>query len=149
MRVIRHIIAITVVSFGSMPADSAPTYFPDVSGIWKPLSSDTRVMTMKSANGKITIGSQDLSCTLTDLTPPEFADPLSPPSVTAMGVCDEESSTAYTKETLTVLQVGHDVFLIDASVLLRLVNENTEPKEDKVYTNRAPTISIYRRMRGR
>jgi hypothetical protein len=134
------------VGVGLMPARSAPAVFPNISGIWKRLGSDDRVMTIKSVSGKITVEALDLSCTLTDLKSPEPADPLSPPSVTASGVCDEESFTAYTKDTLTVLRVGQDVFLIDASVLIRLVNENSDPKQDEAYTNQAPTISMYRKL---
>lgn len=130
------------------PSGGAPALasFPDVSGLWKPLNSDDRLMTIKLSNNKIIIEAPDLRCTLSDFRSPEFNDLASPPSVKATGICDEESETVYTKEMLTVLQVGRDVFLIDASVLVRLVNENSEPKEDENYTNRTPTISLYQRV---
>jgi hypothetical protein len=74
---------------------------------------------------------------------------MSPPSVTANSVCDDESDTIYTKETLTAVRVGQDILLIDATVLLRHVNENSDPKIDETYTNQALVVTIYRKVRSR
>jgi hypothetical protein len=115
----------------------------DLNGAWKPLSSDDRVMTIKQVKDKITVGARDLSCTLTSLQS-ETSDP---PSVTASGECFEESFTSYAKVTLTVVQVGRELLLIEAAVPIRLVNENTEPKIDGTYTNKPAFITVYRRVR--
>jgi hypothetical protein len=82
---------------------------PDVNGTWKPLSADDRLMTIKLLKGKITIKARELSCTLSDLQS-EANDLSMTPSVTANSVCYAESAIVYTKETLTTLQVGRDVF---------------------------------------
>jgi hypothetical protein len=128
---------------------SAPIVFvpmPDVNGIWKPLSADNRLMTMRLANGKITVEANDLFCTLSDLQTDDDAL-MTPPGVTANSVCNEESDVVYAKETLTILKTAQDFFLIDATTTLRLENENSDPKVDETYTNRAPVVTIYRKVR--
>jgi len=120
---------------------------PDVSGKWKPIGSDDRVMTIKVANGELTIDAIDLFCKFTDLRRPQNPDPAGLASFTANAVCDEESDTTYAKDTVTLLQVGGEVFLIDATLLLRHVNENTEPKEDERYKDRPAVVTIYRKVR--
>jgi hypothetical protein len=121
---------------------------PDVNGIWKPLNADDRLMTIKLLKGKITIEAIDLFCTLTDLQSQATDLSKSPPSVTASSVCYDESDTIYAKDTLTVLSVGQDVFLFEATVLLRHLNES-EPKIDEAYTNRPAIITIYRKVKLR
>jgi hypothetical protein len=78
----------------------------------------------------------------------EMARLIRPPSVTGKGVCDEESSTAYTQETFTVLRVGQEILLINASILVRLVNEYSDPKVDEAYTNKPAVVTMYRRIRS-
>lgn len=124
-------------------------WMPDVNGIWKPLNADDRLMTIKLLKGKITIEAIDLSCTLTDLQSQATDLSKSPPSVTASSVCYDESDTIYAKDTLTVLPVGQDVFLFEATVLLRHLNEHSEPKIDEAYTNRPAVITIYRKVKLR
>jgi hypothetical protein len=104
-------------------------------------------MTIKSAKSKITIDAPDLSCTLTELQSQADESMKEPPSLTANSVCYDESYTIYAKETLTVLRAGSDVFLIDAGVLLRQVNEYSTPKIDEAYTNKPPFVIIYRKVR--
>ncbi len=123
-------------------------WMPDVNGIWKPLNADDRLMTIKLLKGKITIEAIDLFCTLTDLQSQATDLSKSPPSVTASSVCYDESDTIYAKDTLTVLSVGQDVFLFEATVLLRHLNES-EPKIDEAYTNRPAIITIYRKVKLR
>jgi hypothetical protein len=133
----------------SGPTPSGPTVLvamPDVNGVWKPLSADNRLMTIKLANGKITIEAIDLSCTLSDLQT-EDNSLMKPPSVTATTVCSEESEVIYAKETMTVLQTGQDFFLIDAITMMRHVNDNSDPKVDETYTNEPPSVTIYRKVR--
>ena len=128
---------------------SALAAMPDVNGVWKPLSADDRLMTIKLLKGKITIEARDLLCTLSDLQSEADDGSRSPPSVTASSECGEESSTIYSKETLTTLRVGQDVFLLDATVLVRQIDENSEPKIDETYTNRPAVVTIYRKVRLR
>jgi hypothetical protein len=122
---------------------------PDVTGTWRPLGSDSRPMTVKLLEDKITITARDLSCTLTNLQSEAKEPAANPPSVTADSVCYDESFTVYAKETLTLLRVGRDVLLVNASVLVRLVNENSEPKIDEAYTNKPAVVTVYRRVRRR
>jgi len=127
-------------------SSASPADIPDVSGIWKPIGSDDRLMTIRALGGKITIEARELSCTLTDLQ--AAANDLSrkPASVTANSVCYEESYTVYAKETLTVLRAGLNIILVNATVLLRQVNDNLEPKVDQTYTNQPAEITLYRRV---
>lgn len=118
---------------------------PDINGTWKPLNGDDRVMTIKLLEGKITIEATDLSCTLSDLQAQKSALP----SVASNGVCYDESDTFYAKDTLTVLRVGKEIFLLEASVLQRHVNENADPKIDEAVTDQPATIAIYRKIRKR
>jgi hypothetical protein len=67
-------------------------------------------MTIKLLKGKNTIEARDLLCTLTELQSQANDPSMSLPSVTANSVCDDESDTIYTKETLTTLRVGQDIF---------------------------------------
>jgi hypothetical protein len=120
---------------------------PDVSGIWKPIGSDDRLMTIRAVSGKITIEARELSCTLTDLRPAANDVSRRPAAVSANSVCYEESYTIYAKETLSVLRVGLKVILINATVLLRQVNDNLDPRMDQTYTNQPAEITVYRRVR--
>jgi hypothetical protein len=124
------------------PALAGPA-IPDLTGQWKPLNSDNRVMTMKSLKDKITIDAPDLSCTITELQSEEN----DPHSVTGNSLCHDESETSYSKETFSLLRAGSQVLLIDATVLLRLVNEYSEPKIDEAYTNKPAIITVYRKVR--
>jgi hypothetical protein len=139
------------LEFTLLKADTAGTLsnavMPDVNGVWKPLSADNRLMTIKMLKDKITIQAIDLSCELSELQPQENNTSMTPPSVTSNSVCDEESDTIYTKETLTTLRVGQDMLLIDATVLQRHVNENSDSKVDETYTKQAPLITIYLKVK--
>ena len=48
-------------------SSASPADLPDVSGVWKPMGSDDRLITIRALSGKITIEARELSCTLTDL----------------------------------------------------------------------------------
>lgn len=143
------VLVVALVTLGSSLARASPDTIPDVTGVWKPLSADDRLMTIKLLKGKITIEARDLLCTLTDLQSQADALSMSPPSVTANSVCYDESDTIYAKETLIVLRVGQAIFLLNASVPLRHVNENSEPKIDEVYRNKPPVVTVYRKVRSR
>lgn len=139
--------AVALLTLGSLSAGSAPTTIPDVGGIWKPLSADDRLMTITlREDNKITIEARDLACTMSDLQPQMDPHLMAPPSVTASSVCYDESDTIYAKDTLTVLRVGQDVFLIDATIPTRHVNENADPKIDEAYTNQPAVVTIYRKV---
>lgn len=142
-------ISVVALLLGLSQAQTAFAAMPDVNGVWKPLSADDRLMTIKLLKGKITIEARDLSCTLSELQSQADDPSMSPPSVTGNSVCDDESDTIYTKETLTAVRVGQDILLIDATVLLRHVNKNSDPKIDETYTNQAPVVTIYRKVRSR
>jgi hypothetical protein len=139
-------LIVALVTFGSSSGRLAQAAVPDVSGMWKPLSGDDRRRTIKLLKGKITIDAPDLSCALTDLQSPEDELSKSLPSVTASSVCNDESYTLYAKETLTLLRVGQETFLLDATVLLREVNEYSDPKIDDAHTNEPATITVYRKV---
>jgi hypothetical protein len=145
MRFFRFLIA-SVVVVGAAPA-FAQTGIPDVNGVWKPLSADDRLMTIKLAKGTITIEARDLSCALSDLKREPNASSKDPPSVTAHSVCGEEAWTNYSKMTLTLLRADRETYLIMAAVLVREVNENSDPKVDKAHTNEPASIQVYRRVR--
>ena len=139
----------TLISIAAVIATLATPAFaasmPNLTGRWKPLGSDDRVMTFKHDKDKITIMAPDLSCTLTDLKS-EPGDAASIPSMTASSTCDDESDTIYLKETLSVVRVGRDLLLIDAAVQVRHVNENVDPKIDESFSNQPAAITIYRKV---
>jgi len=115
---------------------------PDVNGVWKPLTgTDDRLLTIKHLKDSITIEGPDLSCTLTDLQIDEGS------SVTANSECSDESFTIYAKETLTALPIDQEVFLVNATVTLRLENENSDPKIHESHTNEPATVRVYQRVR--
>ena len=139
--------AVALLTSGSLSAGSAPTTIPDVSGIWKSLSADDRLMTITlREDNKITIEARDLACTMSDLQPQTDALLMAPPSVTANSVCYDESDTIYARDTLTVLRVGQDVFLIEATIPTRHVNETSDPKIDEAFTNQSAVVTIYRKV---
>jgi len=106
-------------------------------------------MTIKLINGKITIEAQDLQCTLDELQAHPNDAAMSLPSVTAKSLCHDENSTSYSIETLTLLRAGPEEFLIEATVLVRPVEEDSDPKVDESYTNKPAIITVYRRVRQR
>ncbi len=144
-----YIVACSLVAFGLSIANAGSAQTPNVSGVWKPLSGDDRLMTIRMSNGKITIEARDLRCTLTGLQAQPRDASMNLPSVIGNSVCDEESETTYAKETFTLLRSGQDEFLINATVLIRVVDESAEPKLDETYTNRPADITIYRKVRRR
>jgi len=91
------------LEFTLLKADTAGTLsnavMPDVNGVWKPLSADNRLMTIKMLKDKITIQAIDLSCELSELQTPESNASMTPPSVTSNSVCDDKSDTIYMKES--------------------------------------------------
>ena len=130
-------------------ANSAVASIYNITGLWKPLNGDDRLMTVKSDKDKVTIEAHELSCTLTDLRSEMNNSSAAPSSVTAKSLCHDESDIIYAEETLTLLRVGREVFLIDATVALRHVNEYSDPKVDEAYTNKPANITIYRKVHSR
>jgi hypothetical protein len=102
-------------------------------------------MTIKQERGKITIEARDLLCTLTDVQ----ASTTDPNSIVANSECFEESDTIEAKETLTIVRSGRDLLLIDATVPIRRLNEDEDPKVDERYTNKPALVYVYRKVRNR
>lgn len=117
---------------------------PELSGVWKPFGADDRLMTIKQERAKITIEARDLLCTLTDVQ----ASTTDPNSIVANSECFEESDTIEAKETLTIVRSGRDLLLIDATVPVRHLNENEDPKVDEKYTNKPAVVNVYRKVRN-
>jgi hypothetical protein len=112
---------------------------PELTGVWKPVSSDDRLMTIKQEQGTITIEARDLRCSLTDVQPSPTDGPN---AIVANGECFAEGNELHAKETLTIMGVGRDLLLIEAIVTIRWINENEEPKVDETYTNKPATIRV-------
>jgi hypothetical protein len=129
----------------NLASSASGASLPELSGVWKPFGSDDRLMTIKQVGGKITIEARDLSCTLTDVQP----STTDPNSISASSECFEESDTIQAKETLTIVRSGRDLLLIDATVVVRHLNENEDPKVDETFTNKPAVVNAYRKLRNR
>ena len=89
----------------------------DMTGTWKLLDAgDDRLITIKDTKGQIIITAPNLSCTLDDIQSGEAT------SLTANSVCHVLTQTSYARETLTLLRIGQDTFLVTAIVTLRNAN---------------------------
>ncbi|MGY8683366.1 hypothetical protein Q2941_37150 [Bradyrhizobium sp. UFLA05-153] len=128
----------------TLAASANGASLPELSGTWKPFGTDDRLMTIKQQGSKITIEAVDLSCTLTDVQP-SAADPH---SVVASSKCFEESDALHAKETLTIIRTGRDLLLIEATVPIRRINENEDPKVDETYTNKPAVVTVYRKVKS-
>jgi hypothetical protein len=116
-----------------------------MTGIWKSLDNgDDRLMTIKDTKDKITIEAPNLSCTLDVIQ----SEATTSPSVVANSVCHALTQTSYARETLTLLRVGQDTFLVTAIVTLRNANEHAVPKVEETYTNKPASVTIYYKTKG-
>jgi hypothetical protein len=132
-------ILLGVVTALILVGGSRAGQMPDVNGVWQLLNgAEDHLLTITLLRDKITFEAPDLSCELTELQTQENG------SITANSECSGEDHTAYAKETLTVLPVGQDTFLIEASVPLSL--EKTVEKNKEVYTTNPPSVSVYRKV---
>jgi hypothetical protein len=118
---------------------------PELTGVWKPVGSDDRLMTIKQEQGTIINEARDLRCSLTDVQPSPTD---CPNAIIANGECFADGNELHAKETLTILRVGRDLLLIEAVVTIRRINENEGPKVDETYTNKPATIRVYRKVRN-
>jgi len=133
----------TLLKSGEVPTSTEPTTHTvfKVDGIWQPVTTglDDRELTITAEGDQIRISAFDMSCNLTDIKPESAT------SFTANSVCDDESSTIYTKETITAFNDNSKMYLAIASVLLRNLDENSTPKIDEKHNNEPAIVIVYKR----